>query len=101
MAAIIVWEMAGFSPASFEISYKDLVLGSSNLYFSWYRAFKNQTVRFLPAAPLRDAHERLMELLHLIIRAREREEDDAVGAFIQKRWIGREKLVMGGSVVEG
>jgi hypothetical protein len=40
IAAIIDWEMSGFFPFSYEYIQKDLNLGNSNLYFTWYAWFK-------------------------------------------------------------
>ncbi|KAL4914985.1 hypothetical protein BDW62DRAFT_204075 [Aspergillus aurantiobrunneus] len=59
--AIIDWELAGFHPFAYEFFYKDLVLGSSNLYFQWYRAFKDMTAVLFPD-PLPDAQRSLMEV---------------------------------------
>jgi hypothetical protein len=50
LAGVIDWEMAGFFPFAYEYGLKDTVLGTSNLSFSWYTMFKNQTSHLLPRA---------------------------------------------------
>ncbi|OJI96966.1 hypothetical protein ASPVEDRAFT_873010 [Aspergillus versicolor CBS 583.65] len=92
IVAIIDWEMAGFFPFTFESFYKDLVLGSSNLYFPWYRLFKDQTARLLPK-PLPAAQEALLKTLDMVLQANARPPTRNVGRFVQRKWIAREQLV--------
>ncbi|KAJ5876004.1 uncharacterized protein N7529_001588 [Penicillium soppii] len=40
LAGVIDWERAGLFPFAYEFGYKDTVLGSSNLNFSWYTLSK-------------------------------------------------------------
>ncbi|CAG1963124.1 unnamed protein product [Fusarium graminearum] len=47
LAAIIDWEMAGFFPFAYEYGHKDAALGSSNLHFSYYALFKEQSRHLL------------------------------------------------------
>ncbi|KAL2869740.1 uncharacterized protein BJX67DRAFT_378794 [Aspergillus lucknowensis] len=95
VVAIIDWEMAGFFPFAYEFFYKDLVLGSANLYYSWYRAFKERAARLLPSGAEAEGSEALFQALDLILRARGRVETRNVGMLMQRRWIEREKVVRG------
>lgn len=100
LVAIIDWEMAGFFPFAFESFYKDLVLGSSNLYFSWYRLFKDQTARFIPK-PLPEAQGKLLKALDMVLQANARPQTRNVGRFVQRKWIAREKLVRSEDILLG
>ncbi|KAJ9645997.1 hypothetical protein H2199_003040 [Coniosporium tulheliwenetii] len=98
LAAIIDWEMAGFYPFAYEYCVKDSVLGSSNLYFSWYTLFKQRTAALVPAHRFSEA---LIRVVDLIYRSRERQMTKNVGELVRQRWIEREKLVRGPSVRDG
>ncbi|KAJ5819333.1 hypothetical protein N7474_004924 [Penicillium riverlandense] len=60
LAGVIDWERAGFFPFSYEYGLKDTILGSSNLYFSWYTMFKTQASHLLPRA---ECHVKLIKAL--------------------------------------
>lgn len=92
VVAIIDWEMAGFFPFTFESFYKDIVLGSSNLYYLWYRLFKDQTARLLPK-PSPAAQEALLRAMDMVLRANARPPTRNVGRFVQRKWTAREQLV--------
>lgn len=92
VVAIIDWEMAGFFPFAFESFYKDLVLGSSNLYYPWYRLFKDQTARFIPK-PLPGGQGKLLKALDMVLQANARPPTRNVGRVVQRKWIAREQLV--------
>ncbi|EYB25095.1 hypothetical protein FG05_08036 [Fusarium graminearum] len=47
VAAVINWEMAGFFPFAYEYGHKDAQLGLSNLHFSYYAVFKEQSGHLL------------------------------------------------------
>lgn len=63
IVAIIDWEMAGLFPFSYEYWYKDEKLGSANLYFTWYAAYKRRMKALLPAG---GHHIHFMQALTLI-----------------------------------
>lgn len=84
--------MAGFFPFTFESFYKDIVLGSSNLYYLWYRLFKDQTARLLPK-PSPAAQEALLRAMDMVLRANARPPTRNVGRFVQRKWTAREQLV--------
>jgi hypothetical protein len=65
LAAIVDWEMSGFFPFSYEYVYKDLSLGSSNLYFTWYALFKEHGAPLVPMSPLPMSHASFMEAIEL------------------------------------
>ncbi|KAF3491098.1 uncharacterized protein GIQ15_00615 [Arthroderma uncinatum] len=103
VVAIIDWEMAGFFPFAFEFLYKDLILGSSNLYYSWYRLFKDQTARCIHAnsSPLTDAQKHLFMALDMGLESRARASTRNVGKLVQRKWIERDRLVKSGKVSLG
>ncbi|KAH6619751.1 hypothetical protein B0J18DRAFT_434914 [Chaetomium sp. MPI-SDFR-AT-0129] len=91
LAAIIDWELAGFFPFAYEFGLKDTMLGSSNLWFSWYSVFKEQTATLLPK---QEAHEKLIKALGIIEGSKESTRLKDVGVRIRGKWIKRERLRM-------
>ncbi|XDG03855.1 hypothetical protein ABKA04_003470 [Annulohypoxylon sp. FPYF3050] len=89
IAAIIDWEMAGFFPFAYEFGLKDVLLGSSNLWCSWYLLFKEQTAALLPN---RRSHEKLIRALGAIQRSKDLNMQRNVGVCIRAKWIKRERL---------
>ena len=63
IAAIINWEMSGFFPFSYEYVHKDLNLGCSNLYFTWYTLFKEYGAPLVLMSPLPTSHTSFMEAI--------------------------------------
>ena len=94
IAAIIDWEMSGFFPFSYEYVYKDLFLGNSNLYFTWYALFKEYGAPLVPMSrpPLPTSHALFMEAIELIHYSHDRGKQPMSGQ-ITKKWIAREGVV--------
>lgn len=86
---MIDWELAGFFPFAYEYGYKDTVLGSSNLFFSWYTMFKAQTAHLLPQA---EGHEKLVKALRIIDESDRRHGGRTVGMRVQEKWVRREQV---------
>ncbi|KAI1122517.1 hypothetical protein F5Y10DRAFT_72554 [Nemania abortiva] len=89
IAAIIDWEMAGFYPFAYEYCNKDLGLGLSNLSFSWYSQFKQQTSHMLPQAY---CHTKLIKLLNIIDESQKRRMTRNVGVNIRIKWMERQQI---------
>ncbi|KAJ9657262.1 hypothetical protein H2201_008243 [Coniosporium apollinis] len=83
LAAIIDWEMAGFYPFAYEYCVKDSVLGSSNLYLSWYTLFKQRTAALVPAHRFSEA---LIRVVDLIYRSREADDQERC---VRDGWVRR------------
>lgn len=101
VVGMIDWKMAGCLPFAFESFHKDLVLGSSNLHFPWYRLFKDQTAQFIPTNPLPEPQEFLMRALNVVRQARDRALTNDVGQRFQRKWIEREQLVRSEDISSG
>lgn len=95
VAAIIDWEMAGFFPFVYEYCMKDALLGSSNLYFTWYALFKTRTAELVPIMQLSEPEKLLVQVLDQIHQAFTKTHTRNVGALFRKKWIEREQLVPG------
>lgn len=89
LAGVIDWEMAGFFPFAYEYGFKDTVLGSSNLSFSWYTMFKNHTSYLLHRA---ESHVKLIKALRIIEKSRKRSMTRNVGVRVQAKWVQREQV---------
>ena len=89
VAAIIDWEMAGFYPFAFEFGFKDTVLGSSNLYLSWYLLFKERAARRVPEG---SCHSKLIKAMTTIGRSKTRAKKRTIGFQFQRKWIERHGL---------
>lgn len=98
LAAIIDWEMAGFYPFAYEYGVKDIVLGSSNLSFSWYSLFKERTSHLLPRA---DGHTTLIKALRIIDESNKRTMTGNVGIRVQAKWMEREKVEFSSDIRQG
>jgi serine/threonine protein kinase len=92
IAAIIDWEMSGFFPFSYEYVRKDLNLGNSNLYFTWYALFKEHGAPLVPMSPLPTSHASFMEAIELIHYSWEQGKQP-MSCLITKKWIAREGVV--------
>jgi len=80
LAAIIDWGMAGFYPFTYEYSLKDTTLGSSNLNFSRYSLFKEQTRHLLPEA---ECHSKLIKTTRIIYDSSKKTMTGNVGVRLQ------------------
>ncbi|KAL3599926.1 hypothetical protein FPOAC2_04154 [Fusarium poae] len=95
IAAIIDWEMAGFFPFAYESGHKDAVLGSSNLHFSYYTLFKEQSQHLLSGG---ESAIKLLEALRAIDVSKKSCPTKNVGRRFQARWLGREKVELSSDV---
>ena len=100
IAAIIDWEMAGLFPFSYEYVYKDLFLGNSNLYPTWYALFKDFGAPLVPMSPLPRFHALFMEAIELIHQSADREAEN-VSVLFTKMWIEREGITRQGPAGTG
>lgn len=98
LAAIIDWEMAGFYPFAYEYGVKDIVLGSSNLSFSWYSLFKERTSHLLPRV---DGHTKMIEALRVIDESKKRTMMRNVGIRFQAKWVERENVELSSDLRQG
>ncbi|KAJ6190532.1 hypothetical protein N7519_000553 [Penicillium mononematosum] len=89
LAGIIDWDMAGFFPFAYEYGYKDTVLGNSNLSFSWYTMFKNQSSYLLPRG---ECHTKLIKALRIIDHSTKRSREGKFSTVVQIRWLQREQV---------
>ena len=91
LVAIIDWEMAGFYPFAYEFGLKDTLLGSSNLSFSWYSLFKEQTAFLVPEG---ECHAKLIKATRIIAESEVRTMTRNVSVRFQAKWIKREQIKM-------
>jgi hypothetical protein len=89
VAAIIDWEMAGFFPFAFEIAFKDVELGSSNLHLDWYTLFKARTQTLIVPG---ENSTKLIKAVRLIVDSRCMQWKKKVGVEFTRRWIKQEGL---------
>ncbi|QPC69305.1 hypothetical protein HYE68_000057 [Fusarium pseudograminearum] len=98
LAAIIDWEMAGFFPFAYEYGHKDAVLGSSNLHFSYYALFKEQSRHLLVGGK---SAIKLLEALRAMDVSEKSLPTENVGRCFQPRWLDREKVERSSDVRDG
>ncbi|KAJ5950051.1 hypothetical protein N7454_001635 [Penicillium verhagenii] len=98
LAGIIDWEMAGFFPFAYEYGLKDTILGSNNLYFSWYALFKKRASYLLPQT---ECHTKLIRAIRIIEKSKKRGMARNVGVQVQAKWIQREKVEESSDIREG
>lgn len=101
LAAIIDWEMAGFYPLGYEYCLKDSLLGSSNLYYSWYALFKQRAVHQLVFNQFPPCQLSLMQAIDIIYESWRRKSKRNVGVLTRTRFIQREQLMRGPSISDG
>ncbi|CAG7938994.1 unnamed protein product [Penicillium salamii] len=89
LTAIIDWEMVGLFPFAYEYGYKDTVLGSSNLSYSWYKLFKSQSSHLLPEG---ECHTKLVKALQIIDNSERKSSGKNVGRLVQHKWLEREQV---------
>jgi hypothetical protein len=81
-AAIMDWEMAGFMPFTFESGWKDGGLGSSSIYWDWYKPFKQETRHLVPTD---ECFQKLLKALHFIVEAKRESMKKNVNAEFYRR----------------
>jgi thiamine kinase-like enzyme len=89
LTTIIDWEMVGLFPFAYEYGYKDTVLGSSNLSYSWYRLFKNQSSHLLPQG---ECHTKFVKAPQIIDNSVRKSMVKNVGRLVQHKWLEREQV---------
>ncbi|KAK2682065.1 Aminoglycoside phosphotransferase [Fusarium oxysporum f. sp. vasinfectum] len=98
IAAIIDWEMAGFFPFAYEYGHKDAMLGSSNLHFSYYTLFKEQSQHLLAGGK---SAIRLLEALRAMDVSKKSRPTKNVSRCFQARWLEREMVELSSDVQVG
>ncbi|KAF5590089.1 uncharacterized protein FSUBG_10927 [Fusarium subglutinans] len=98
IAAIIDWEMAGFFPFAYEYGHKDAELGSSNLHFTYYTLFKEQSRHLLAGGK---SAMKLLEALRAMDVSKKSCPTKNVSRRFQARWLEREKVELSPDVQVG
>jgi thiamine kinase-like enzyme len=91
LAAIIDWELAGFYPASYELSLQDTYLAGANRHVSFYLLIKKQMKRLVPRSSSQIV---LLQAMELIFESQQRLLSDGtnIPAHIRKRFMENLKL---------
>lgn len=91
LAAIIDWELAGFYPASYQLSLQDEYLSAGNRHISFYLLLKEHMEKIVPRSSSQIA---LWNTMELIFESRYRRLIDGnnIPAHIRKRFIELFKL---------
>ncbi|TVY14770.1 hypothetical protein LARI1_G008193 [Lachnellula arida] len=86
LAGIIDWELAGFYPASYELSLQDTYLGGANRHVSFYLLLKEKMRNLVPQSSSQIV---LLQAMELVNESRERLLSDGnnIGAHIRKRFL--------------
>lgn len=84
LAAIIDWELAGFYPASYELSLQNTYLAAGNRHLSFYVLLKEHMQKLVPRSSSQIV---LLQAMELIYESQQRSlfEGTNVGAHIRKR----------------
>lgn len=92
LAGIIDWELAGFYPASYELSLQDTYLGGANRHVSFYLLLKEHMKNFVPRSSSQIV---LLQAMELIFESQQRLllEGKNITAHIRKRFMENSKLV--------
>ena len=91
LAGIIDWELAGFYPASYELSLQDTYLGA-NRHVSFYLLLKESMKNFVPRSSSQIV---LLQAMELIFESQQRSllGSTNIPAHIRKRFMENSKLV--------
>ncbi len=92
LAGIIDWELAGFYPASYELSLQDTYLGGANRHVSFYLLLKEHMKDIVPRSSSQIV---LLQAMELIFESQQRLllEGSNITAHIRKRFMENSKLV--------
>lgn len=92
LTAIIDWELAGFYPASYQLSLQDTYLSGSNRHLSFYLLLKKRMEDITPPSP---SQVTLLRAMELIFESQQRRlsEGTNIPAHIRKK--SREVLELG------
>ncbi|KAI8270964.1 hypothetical protein K4K58_003962 [Colletotrichum sp. SAR11_239] len=88
LSAIIDWEIAGFYPASYELSLQDTYLSGGNRLISFYSLLKRQMKDLVPAS---SPQVSLLQTIEILFEARQRRlaEGFNIPAIIRQRFMQR------------
>lgn len=91
LAGIIDWELAGFYPASYELSLQDTYLSGANRHVSFYLLLKERMKNLVPRSP---SQILLLQAMELIFESQQRLLLDGtnIPAHIRKRFMEKSKL---------
>ncbi|TVY48709.1 hypothetical protein LOCC1_G001402 [Lachnellula occidentalis] len=91
LAGIIDWELAGFYPASYELSLQDTYLGSANRHVSFYLLLKEKMRALVPQSSSQIV---LVQAMELVFESQQKLLSDGnnIGAHIRKRFIENSML---------
>ncbi|KAL5330823.1 hypothetical protein ACEPPN_000347 [Leptodophora sp. 'Broadleaf-Isolate-01'] len=91
LAGIIDWELAGFYPASYELSLQDTYLSGANRHVSFYLLLKEHMKNFVPRSLSQIV---LLQAMELIFESQQRLLLDGtnIPAHIRKRFMENSKL---------
>ncbi|TVY35546.1 hypothetical protein LSUB1_G005579 [Lachnellula subtilissima] len=86
LAGIIDWELAGFYPASYELSMQDTYLGNANRHVSFYLLLKQKMRNLVPRS---SSQMILSQAMELVFESQQRLllDGNNIGAHIRKRFI--------------
>ncbi|TVY26585.1 hypothetical protein LHYA1_G004531 [Lachnellula hyalina] len=86
LAGIIDWELAGFYPASYELSMQDTYLGNANRHVSFYMLLKQKMRNLVPRS---SSQMILSQAMELVFESQQRLllDGNNIGAHIRKRFI--------------
>ncbi|KAK2770566.1 hypothetical protein CKAH01_14689 [Colletotrichum kahawae] len=91
LSAIIDWEVAGFYPASYELSLQDTYLSGGNRLISFYSFLKRQMKDLVPAS---SPQVSLLQAMEILFESRQRRlvEGSNIPAIIRQRFMQRLQL---------
>ncbi|EPE31762.1 hypothetical protein GLAREA_11844 [Glarea lozoyensis ATCC 20868] len=91
LAGIIDWELAGFYPASYELSLQDTYLSGANRHVSFYLLLKEHMKNIVPRSSSQIV---LLQAMELIFESQQRLLSDGtnIPAHIRKRFMENSKL---------
>ncbi|KAF6808675.1 hypothetical protein CPLU01_15636 [Colletotrichum plurivorum] len=91
LAAIIDWELAGFYPASYELSLQDTYLSGANRLVSFYLLLKEGMMGLVPACP---SQMSLLQAMEIMFESRQKRllEGSNIPAHIRQRFLQRLRL---------
>ena len=99
LVAIIDWEIAGFFPFAYELSLQDTLLGTGNMFYSWYKLFTKHAQKQLSFDKASQAS--LLQAMNLIFDSQQKCLVRNIPACIRRKWLGREKLVRATNIFDG
>ncbi|KAF6832870.1 hypothetical protein CMUS01_06742 [Colletotrichum musicola] len=91
LAAIIDWELAGFYPASYELSLQDTYLSGANRLVTFYLLLKEGMRGLVPASP---SQMSLLQTMEIMFESRQKRllEGSNIPAHIRQRFLQKLRL---------